>query len=618
MITIDGLIQYANDKIRDMERQYNKCDAGDPPRFPMSVFYIGNNENTNHRHISRNIYEVWPQFEKTINFYKVTLKGNTGLNYSKIGDEDTNSKLDLKEELDELFKESSGFKEFGNLCAYYIINTSDFSSYSDYEKSKKTIRKLNEEIVHESRTMTIILLDESTNSYETARDIKDDLLHWFDDSNTLSNSVVVLSNKLSNHSFVSPDNRGKIVASLLLLSNTYNNGKSLFENNILTVRYAREEKQNKKIAQILVRKILESVAGYMDKEHATVEGQENELYNRLNLSHYGTFKLLDEYIDSLSFIRIDNELLSIFPTIEKNISKEYIYKSIANFNRETMGGFSAYLNSLVAKVQNVIQNNLDVQMELKSRCSRYLAEAYTIDELIFMYKNIDSIKKIYFQSIRTPGYDGEIGNTVGNIIKCLIGKETKVVDIFFDTIVKLGKDAEDCVETLAKLQGELRRVPTIYDTSLNEYYGRIADDYIAANSQSIMSLVRVRSIQELENEIKRIIKDIINKYTIFREPFVNELDKRLKDSQDPKEAREYIYTKLTQDIKQYLPTIVHMDKIVSAISLMTNSPLCDYLKRQEGLDEKSSCIYFNTGYDRAAESIEICVVGRNNLMKDTE
>lgn len=623
---ISHLIEYAKTEIEKLE-QRNTGGAKVQPEFPMAIFYIGGSSLNYHKAVKKKLFDVWPQYEGIIPFYKIESEENNLACY-RLDDvrEESSKKIDiekLRNELDGMFLVNKSFREYSHIYIYYIIDSASIEDLKVFKQNFSEFgSKLSDNSVMRNEKMTILLLNETQEMIEKSSGIRGDLYSWIEDEeHKLTDSILLLSNRLSTNALIDPDDRPEIIADFILMSNC--NGtrlnRSIFDGKVMTAKYSRGEKNNRDIGQIVVESTLKKMIKNSqdgDQDRLNVE----DLYKKLDLAPLGLFNDLDKYITPNKF-QISNELLNMFPMkdIPDRDNEDYMSKTIKMFDNLTMGSFLEFLNSKVECIKNELLSD-QTKVDMKKRFQSFLSEQYTNHELIFMQQNLQDLKEVYYNKLVQPDIDQILVKDYLKVCKYKLGKEEEISELFFSFIDSLAVAATECIQVMDDIQKNMRRLPNISDRNLKDYYMDLVEGFLNLNKDELEKIRKVKKEDDLEQLIKNVLKNVVWSDSIFASSYLGELETRLNIGENLVDAKQYIYQILSKNGRQYLRIQQNPTKLLSAVLIKKETQketpkeisLYEYLKGTKEFASQN-CFYFDTGCERIVEHLELFEVEKTNM-----
>ena len=253
MSAITELINNATQELENTNRDIDT--VGNRPHFPMFVASNNMTVDDMRKILMRKMERIWPQTISKVVFSAYSNELGSGVTFKDIDNECELEDVQLQLHLDEIKMTRDTFAEMKLWCIYNIIDTSVISSMDDFKKCFSAIQKMKDAIIDTSRSMLILLLDDSSQKRNLAKEIKSFLA----DGIPGYDGCFILSNRTQDSVMYKMDDLYKIAANVMILSNndavgTYDDSdynartSCLYNGNVNTVSYSLLERPNKKIA----------------------------------------------------------------------------------------------------------------------------------------------------------------------------------------------------------------------------------------------------------------------------------------------------------------------------------------------------------------------------------
>lgn len=244
--------------------------------------------------------------------------------------------------------------------------------------------------------------------------------------------------------------------------------------------------------------------------------------------------------------------------------------------------------------------------------SKTISDNFSIGELIWMKDHLDEIRNL-LKNARQPSPEKKVLSAAKSQLRFLLSSNPSIMNIFVAEIEELGKNAESFLETWQQLLRSRLTLHPVRDENLKKFYERKATVFFDHNGSSIKEqFSHVSNMEELKRFFEDIIDRIIDSDPVFSSAFEEELESRLNEEAEQKNAKQYIRDILTgAKVPTYFQANFNLAQpVVSAILLNIGTPL--YRNLSNNLSPTT--YYYNTGSSNAAEALNIYEVGKDNLI----
>lgn len=621
-LTIKNLIQYFNDKNRQMDQFNVGKNNGKEPQYPMLVVFVGECSVNGYADIYSNIFRNWPQYQQEIKFVEVQ-KADSGEQYYRL---DMNSERVQKKQLTvtelndlvtSLYSVNNHFQDKSKLIVYFIMDTTNMCCENDFLEGLKILEATKVALGTDEQDlldMLFILLNESLSRQKIAKQIRNCLCV---DENRKCISTFVFSNKRSDNAIT--EDWGicyKMVASLMALSNNSNVHvmQSLFNKGFYTASYARSEKPIENIGQVIVNEIIDRLSAVKSKQVYELLEEENFLL-RLGITKEGYFHILNDYVDKVLVPLLPSkEKLEFFP---RRSMEEFDMTSLSakEISEETMGAWDAYLATIVQHAQEKVNMDSATRVLWAKQYAGQLHANFTAGELVYLKEHLLEVKD-KINNTNRPLRDSAVLSFATLNLKYLLSSNLEMIKFFVNIIEEEGNKAMDFVETWNALLSSRMHVFSIRDENITKYYSKKVRNYFDYHEvEFVEEFKKLQDSVELEKFLKKTIDQILKSDAIFYAPFEEELESRMKeDGVITLDSKQYIRQKLTGDgVHTYLQiNFSYGNPIFSAILLKTGTALHSNLKNN--LSE--TIYYYDTGCGDCAEAINIYELQDYHLIND--
>jgi len=620
-ISISDLIQYFDEKLRQIDRRRIGDNIGKEPQFPMLVLFMGDNAIDGFSEVYTRLVQFWPQYQNELVFLGV----RGCVNEIECFDLSMNGSEVIKEEiyLDKLgdrisilFGLKSHYQDRSKLLVYYILDTTRFTNVSDFRSWMDTINRIksfcgvdNVDLLD----LLFLLLNENIGERCTvAAEIKNYLYDYLEECVT---SVLLLSNRRSDHVILEEWNLVyRIVSDIVALTNncdTQITGKVL-RSGVYTASYEFEEKPITQIGQVIIRALIERLSNESFDSRIAIT-QDESLGTKLGLSSEKTLTILDDYAEqSLYKLLPSEDKLALFPRRDAVDYDDLGSYSEKDFNEMTMNSWKSYLGQIVTQAQEHIRRDSSMRIRWRETYSKIISENFSIGELIWMKDHLDEIHNL-LNNVRQPSSETKVLSAAKSQLRYLLSSNRSIMHIFVEEIEQLGKNAEDFLEAWQQLLRSRLTLHPVRDENLTKFYEQKVTEFFDYNGASISEqFSHISNMDELKAFFEDIIDRIIDSAPVFSSAFEEELECRLNEEAEQKNAKQYIRDILTgPKVPTYFQANFNLAQpIVSSILLNIGTPLYKNLSN----NLSPTTYYYNTGSSNAAEALNIYEVGKDNLI----
>jgi hypothetical protein len=625
-ITSQELIQYFSEEIQKRERNHRSGRVGNTPYAPVFIVYLGEAALKNHEKIQEALIQLWPQFENEIKFCGIAdsgryvLPSDEGIR-TEVGNEDIEQMVSLQ------FGLETHFECHQYLNIYYILETTDFQTGEelyDWDTKIQEFRRMFSTIALQEFLFILLNEDLKVPHKAVAAKVRGILSGYQgnrEDRTLLPsiNSVYLLSNLRSDNRILETwDMCCRVVADVIVVSNSQQTHTGFaMESGVVTVGYAREDKPLRDIGQIVVHETIERLYSMTERERLTIN---DEVIQRLGITGRGTLRIFDEYADE-----IELPDPSIFPRCT-NEDVDVEMMTWKEFDRLTMGSWTAYLASVTQEADSLAKDGYQVK-EFTSKIRENIQSHFSLGECIDLSENTSEIRtKI---SPRNASGEEDVLTAARTSLKYFLSSSNTLKDVFIHVIEELGKEAEQVREVWEKLLISKSKDFAVHESSLITYYQSICDAYFTAHANGLRQSVNsVRTVEEQRKLLKDTLKGIIESNQIFGVAFDEELESRMQAVGKAVDAKNFIKSRLSGDsVHVYLQVPFALGTPRQCYVLMdTTTALRAELAKtlidvesgymSTGIDEKY--VYFNTGNNSAAETLQFYTVESIQLMAEGE
>lgn len=621
-LTIKNLIQYFNDRNRQMDQYNIGRNHGKEPQYPMLVVFLGESATKGYKELYSNIFRNWPQYQQEIKFVEVQKTECEEQYYSlDIYSETVQKKQvtipELNDLVSSLFSVNNHFQDKSKLIVYFVLDTTDMLDervFLDWltilDNTKNALGVDKQDLLD----MLIVLLNESLSKQKTARRIRN---YFCVDENKKCISTFILSNRRSDNAITENwEICYKMIASLIALSNNNNIHvmQSLFAKGFYTASYARSEKPIEDIGQVTVNEIIDRLSEVKNSQvHDLLE--EDNILLRLGITKEGYFKILNDYVDKVLVTLLPSgKQVELFP---RRSMDEFDMSSLSakEISEETMGAWDAYLAIIVQHAQEKVNMDATTRVLWAKQYAEQLHANFTAGELVYLKEHLLEVKD-KINNTNRPLRDSAVLSFATLNLKYLLSSNLEMIKFFVNIIEEEGNKAMDFVETWNVLLSSRMHVFSSRDENITKYYSKKVRNYFDYHEvEFVEEFKKLQDSVALEMFLKKTIDQILKSDAIFYAPFEEELESRMKeDGVITLDSKQYIRQKLTgEGVHTYLQiNFSYGNPIFSAILLKTGTALHSNLKNN--LSE--TIYYYDTGCGDCAEAINIYELQDYHLIND--
>lgn len=623
-IEVNDLIHYFETRLRQKNEYGVSAFAGEGPKYPMAVVYLGAEAAKAHSELFQRLIRVWPPYKNEICFFEAALsEEGEELDFFTLGEDNSREALAkdaMNARVSGLFGVDTHFGDFSRMMVFYVLDTTNIKSAGELDRWTKAVSQVKSRLMAENQmSLLTVLLNEKFEHKENAGSIREKIGKVFygeEAKEHFVNSIFLLSNKRNDSALLNDWKICyRILADIIVLSNNHDAqiATAMFSPTVKTVGYALEEKPSKKIAQVVIASLIKQLDDYRIKADGPALLADEELPKRLGIAGSGLLEILDRYADERLIPMLPSEEeLEYFPRSFKDDLRAAKSYSAEEFDDMTMGAWSCYLKTLVDRANTKVSGS-GRQMELwKQEYQAFLAQQFTADELTILDHNRASVKCL-FQDARKPSSGGEVLLSAKAMLKYHMSANEALTGWFMDALSEEASEAESFVRAWYSLTRSLGGMFGVHDDSLSDFYEKRARSFFDRYGAELkQTFNRLHKVSSLWGFLTQTIDRMLNSDPIYSEPFEDELQERLEAAANPVDSRSYIRTRLTgNEVKTYLHVSFALERpVLTAMLLKQGTPLYGNLK--DNLD--SNICYYDTGCGDTAETLAVYQVERSNLI----
>lgn len=618
-IEVSSFIQYFNEKLRQTNGEGAGTFSGTGPKYPMAVVYLGEASAKVHGKVSSMLNRIWPPYKKEL-YYLGVRQDSSMFHISTDGKITSYEDSKLQADINYLFGTSTHFSSRDRMMVYFVLETTGISKGEEIQTWNDIMGWTMEQIKVEGQIpLLMVLLNEDFEHADEAKIVRNEIGEAVYGSSKAmtADSVYLISNRRNDNTIISDWYQcSRILADLIVLSNSFEGDitKQLYSKDVKTAGYALVEKPVDDIAQVVVSSIIQHLNQYRKKTDASEILNKENLPEKLGISREGSIIILDDYCEK--------ELLMLLPTEEqleyfpRNTDEDLMavhQLSEREFNALTMNAWDAYLEKIIETAEKMIQEGTRQKEEWKKIYRLQLGQYFSADELITLAESEATVRK-KFKNMSEYSMGHGVLDAAKNRLRYKLSSNDKMIDFFMNIIKEEGERGEQLIRTWNTLVSSLGQLFQIADSNLCKFYEKIVQRFFDERGPELGKRFNsIGSTEELELFMRECMDLMLQSNSIFREPFEEELQKRLEGTSGPEEdVKAYIRSRLTGDeVKTYLHVSFALETTdVSAILLKSGTDL------HKSLIDKlpNTTYYYNTGSSDAAEALVVYQVEVSNLV----
>lgn len=624
-LTVQNLILHFENRLRQIDRHTLGNTAGKEPQFPMLVVFLGDEAIKGFSSIASNLFEIWPQYQRELQFVGVTNKGSS-VAYVQLSFEENEaqesqiSSDDISNIVTSLFGLKNHFQDRSKLFVYFILDTTSYKSAEEFSTWMDIIQQTKNAFGIDSLDMLdmlIVLLNENFSRKSISNQIRNKLCSFHEDPKLLSNckSIFLLSNKRSDHAILEDWNICyRIAISIMALSNNSdaNISTSLFSRRVLTASYAREEKPSEKIGQVIVTALIDEITKAF-VQHEMHLFEDDSISERLGLTKDGTITILDNYAQNVLVPLLPSaSQLALFPRVSMDEYDDVSQLSAREFNSLTMSSWDSYLSQVAHQAQEKVNMDSKIRQNWRKEYLTYLCTQFSTNELIYLSDHIDDVREIINHK-REPSQEMQVLSAAKSRLKYMLSSDPKLIDIFLSAIKEQGENAREFLQAWRELLQSRQNIFAIRDDNITAFYERKVRNYFDHYGHELTEeFKKMQDAESLKLFLENSLDKIVDSNPVFSAPFEEELERRLHEEALPTDAKQYIRQKLTgEDVRTYLQVNFNFGQpVLSSILIKVGTPLYNNLYSNLA----PTTYYYNTGCGNAAEAAVVYEVSKENLI----
>ena len=331
---------------------------------------------------------------------------------------------------------------------------------------------------------------------------------------------------------------------------------------------------------------------------------------RMGITKNGTLSLLDQYIDkNLSELIPDEQEREYLPRIKENQNK-IENMTFEKANEYTIGTWT-YL--LAQKAKDIVKEIARENQGKSGSQYKDILDSFSVKELIYLNEHIEEVKS-WLQPGQVSRRDNAI-EVAGAILKAELSGNENIKNILLSEMEEKGEEAKQFTKLLQELL-DARTAIWEQDQELSEFYRKVLRQNFSDHGEEMekwkKELNKIRDIEKLEKNLKRMLNQILKSHSIFSAPFEDELQARIDEKKLGGDAKLLISNKMSErNMRKYLHVTFSLrGPVLSAIMMRKNSSL--YATLCEKFDNNTT-YYYDTGDSTSAEKIVLYELEEANL-----
>lgn len=619
-LSAQSLMEYVEARLRVKDRPKTE-GQGKEPHYPLMVVFLGDKSLEAFDDVAAALARLWPQYESNL-LYLGVKRSIDGVEYCSISNESGTRSLDVDEinvAVSNLFSDKMYFENRQRLLVYYVFNTGQCSSVSEYDYWIKELRTFKGNLhtgTLDVSDLLISLLDENFARDSISKQIRNRIREHIG-ATPLCSAECLISNRCQDNTTYGDWRNGcRIAADLIALSNNSDGFVSsrIFGGGIMTVSYVCEEKPYAEISNVVVRQLL-SVLDPISKQ--SVRGENGRTRAELlGISNEGTLELLDQYVDQSLRAKLPTpEQIELFPRKDES-NWELAQLHADEFNEETFGAWNCYLQILARQTKEEVEANSSLRDRWQEDYSALLRRNFTNQELILLGEEIEDVKALLRVKRmpsrgKTPIADGI------DQLKYLLSSDANLLSLFEQTIMQKAQEAEELEAAWQTYLDSKAKIHAVKDQKLVSLYAQAVDNYRDNHIDEMREAFQgVRTKNDLDKMLKDLLNDILIRVPIFSANLEQELQERLKLEKVPGDAKRYISTLLTgSNMPVFFKSNFSIGvATLSAILIKEGTPLFYAISANPDLPQGT--YFYDIDHSNAVESIQIYSVNEQNLISD--
>lgn len=585
--------------------------VGNRPHFPAFVL-MNNNSRNFYDKLHYKMSKIWPQTISKIIFSAYSISNTFEL--SSLEDASPIGIDAMKSMLDEVKKTREIFAEMRQWLIYNIIDTSSVKDIKEFVNLYESYRVMKEIVIDDSKTMLIVLLDDSSLKRELSKQVKEFLAK---NQNKYDGSFVI-SNRNYNSSMSEMEDLYSIAANIIVLSNNdaisayddmdYATRLSCFYNNhVNTVSYSLFERPNRKI----VIQMIDTFLQYMQE-------RTNQQFEKIDVNGYGKkvgitdkVELCEKFLKKINY-RFKIEDMEYLPMRNgDNIGNIKLDEmNYAQFRNLTFEGVieqfvENYYNTTLLPEVNITQFSVEYENEIKNNV--FAPEGINITD--------DLIKDIFIKFADQRVNENLSLNAYIKEQMYLSIRKNILYPTCKEKLSKLRKDSELTLKENKRLHNDfISLIPVDGFDEIGTMYQTITESYLQSEKgrEDINNAFRAgNTYEDIIEIIFMAICNIIQANRVeFSLPFIEEWEKRLNRTGDA------IYREIYETLDANSRNNIHLygnfpiDEKLQVYMLHTGdarglrkTDLFAHLEQAyKGVNDTQ---FFNTGIDDSLEVLKI-------------
>lgn len=551
-LNIQQFIRRADEEIHKLEVGAVGANNYRQPEFPMLVVYLGSDTKA-HTELSEHLCRLWPAYRNDLRFIEVRRNGDEfSLTRLAARSEERQPIAinQLSDVINELFDTKNNFNNLTNMIIYYLLDTTPFTNPDELYDWMDAIRRVEDAMdvnKHIMNSLLFLMLHGGVTRQSVYKGIRERVADFADgnaaDRFPLKN-IVVISKYLDNGNVMSDWSVGyKIVAASIALSNDCDARirSPFFAYPVVTPYYSIAQESTQEIGQVMVTKLLNTLARQMDAAPLQLASIPN-LKERLGKEKDGTFTFLNEYVQAhINRLLPKPEQLVFFPRREPDGYTDLECCTAREFDDYTMGAWSAFLKNLAERMIHEIQG-----ADWKNSYTDYLHRSFTPSELRCLNHNYAQVARL-LQEASEPTYDGGVLIMARNYLQYYLSSRPSMLRLLNEALRQSGEIADEydaMWRGLIESQQEVhmtddRTIITFYSEKVRAYFDQHPVDTLVGQLQ------HCRNESELEAFVNEQLDQLIRGDNFFAQSFADKLASILAVRGLPLTPAQYIHESLS-------------------------------------------------------------------------
>ena len=607
-----------------MEGVYNSAEiVGNRPHYPLLVV-TNMQDRVAYEGIQEKTESIWPQLGERILYASY----QEDLQLKEIQSAAAWSHADFQAKLDAVKRDDSAFAEMNLWCVYNLIDTASMKALDDFKKSYQIIAEINRLVVDKTRTMAVVLLDDTITSRELAQEIREYICDQRQEGKMPYDGTVVISNRGYKDQIFDLKEMISVAANVIILSNNDAVGDydddyfrnivgALYSNSVLTIAYAYKERPNEEIALQIYSELFRELERLI--QNPSTQSMPINWQQKLGI-YAGRIQCVNDYISHQPF-QLDLSPLKYLPLKKM---EGFAPDKIASM---PYGQYIGYIweNSLHAYVRDNILTSKAADTTVQACMKRFeeqLLENVSAQEMAQLREQ--EIEDLFSQGQLVAPTNSTVFDYIKGVYENNLQKET------INPMAK--RKLREYIETSRGLRATVSNLIKEFNTlvpvgrldSMGILYLNMTQNYLASDQgkkRMARAVSPAATYSSILDEFYAMTTEIIDQNKeIFELSFIKEWEQRISASEAD------IYTTLSRIINDQLERKIFLHGNFAAnagisvymfrthsISMgsRTASELLSHF--QTTLGSTAGVQYFNTGSDNTLEVMKLIDLPGSNI-----